>query len=181
MAREKITNCKDCEFCSIIPSLPNQPLNKWRDVKCNHELIDTCTVKGYVDEDEKVPVPSWCPMKYSDDYYKHKTITEIREYISKIKPLVKWEDIKVGEIYHIPPIGNQKRTDIFIISHSEYMIRFKELTDIETGTGYERTMYKVSFDDWRVMAPYCSLDLTKLKEKLQKDIKKHDVNSSFWR
>lgn len=57
-----------------------------------------------------------------------KTTTEIREAFKNIKPILKWEDVKVGETYHLPPLLLLPRRDIEVLLKTDKEIEVKQLT-----------------------------------------------------
>lgn len=60
---------------------------------------------------------------------------ETKEALSKITPQCKWEDIKVGDIYHIPPILSFSRKDVVIVSKGDYTISYREINPKATSIG----------------------------------------------
>ena len=57
--------------------------------------------------------------------------------LRKVGRLMKWEDIEVGEIYHMPPLIYNKRFDFIVLSKELDTIRVKRC-DKE----YPQTMFK---------------------------------------
>ncbi len=56
-----------------------------------------------------------------------------------LRALTRWEDIKIGSIYHIPPLTYNKRKDILVVSKNKDFIVYKEVND-KFGPHY--TLYK---------------------------------------
>lgn len=59
--------------------------------------------------------------------------------LQKSKGICKWDEIKVGKIYHMPPIGGASRDDILILSKDKYRITYEKLTHKD---GLILTLYK---------------------------------------
>lgn len=70
-----------------------------------------------------------------------KTTTEIREAFRNIKPIVRWEDVKVGEKYHIPPLLLLPRRDVEVLLKTDKEIEVKQLTSTSSSklTKIDRT------------------------------------------
>ena len=56
-----------------------------------------------------------------------------------IKGLTKWEEIKVGAIYHMPPLTYNKRMDILIVYKNRDFLLYKDINE-SFSTSY--TLYK---------------------------------------
>lgn len=102
-------NCYTCSNCSC-----NYHINA---LYCNILKRNVITTPSYVDliyaeTDE-------CPLVINQDkailYSKWK----------KIQPLVKFDDIKEGLVYHVPPFMNSSRKDIKIVSKSKGFFKYK--------------------------------------------------------
>lgn len=82
---------------------------------------------------EDVPAPPSCPLNMlgnndtdnTTKSFSELTASEQTDYLKKIKPLTAWKDIKVNELYHIPPINNIKRQDIIVTFISDYCLSYK--------------------------------------------------------
>jgi len=57
--------------------------------------------------------------------------------LKKVGRITKWEDIKVGEIYHMPPLIYNERFDFIVLSKNFDIMRIKR-PDRE----YPQTMFK---------------------------------------
>lgn len=57
--------------------------------------------------------------------------------LSAVKPLMNWDDIEVGEIYHLPPLIYNKRMDFVVVSKDKNTIKVKRF-----GTDYCQTMFR---------------------------------------
>lgn len=57
--------------------------------------------------------------------------------LKKIEPMMKWEDIKEGESYHLPPLVFNKRADFTVVEKKENSMRVKK-----KGDDYCQTMFK---------------------------------------
>lgn len=61
---------------------------------------------------------------------------KLREFGEKLPSTEKWNNIKVGGIYHLPPLLESKRKDIKVLSKSTYFIRIQDIHDKDQKTGY---------------------------------------------
>ena len=57
--------------------------------------------------------------------------------LRKVKSMMNWDEIKVGEIYHLPPLVYNKRMDFTVVDKKENAIKVKKL-----GENYSQTMFK---------------------------------------
>lgn len=57
--------------------------------------------------------------------------------LRKIEPMTKWEDIKIGETYHMPPLVFNKRFDFVVTEKDENSIKVKKNKD-----SFPQTIYK---------------------------------------
>lgn len=57
--------------------------------------------------------------------------------LKKIGRITNWNDIHVGEIYHIPPLIYNERFDFFVLSKDDTRMRI-----IKVGDDYAQTMFK---------------------------------------
>ena len=57
--------------------------------------------------------------------------------LRKINPLTEWDDIKEGEIYHIPPLVYNKRMD-FIVKEK----KLNSMKIVRLGYEYQQTMFR---------------------------------------
>ena len=65
--------------------------------------------------------------------------TDKARKLVSIKPLTRWEDIKVGAIYHMPPLTYNKRMNLIVVSKNRDFIIYKDVID-KFGTSY--TLYR---------------------------------------
>lgn len=133
MACEYCNNCKHAT-CHIIKSDIYEERKNWY---CGHGktkvLLDLTTEK-----DKLIYAPDWCPLAKeqssngANDYkvtYKS-TPYEIRDQLKKVKGFSSWDDIKVNQVYHLPPLlDGDKRRDILITAKSQYNMSYKVLND----------------------------------------------------
>ena len=57
--------------------------------------------------------------------------------LKKVSPLMNWEDIKVGEMYHLPPLVYNKRMDFVVVEKTDNLIKINRL-----GDDYNQTMFR---------------------------------------
>lgn len=120
--------CNSCEHCSkhkIESVIYEDRCNYYCKYGGRNSMIEMTTTK-----DALVNKPNWCPIVQVAQIKekKDKTPYEIKEALRSIKAFTKWEDIKVNEIYHLPPlVEGDKRKDIIITSKSQYFMNYKVL------------------------------------------------------
>ena len=79
-----------------------------------------------------VETPAWCPLNKPQVEEKKVAVSltpyEIKERLKKLKPFSKWEDIKEGHVYHIPPLyPGDKRKDVYVTYKSSTSVSYKVL------------------------------------------------------
>lgn len=73
-----------------------------------------------------------------------KPYTEICSKVREMKPITNFDDIKVGEYYHIPPFYYHKRRDIYVLEKKNGTIKCMTLTEGEKKP-YVDYHYKTTF------------------------------------
>ncbi|MBR6517539.1 MAG: hypothetical protein IKT40_11965 [Bacilli bacterium] len=157
MACEYCNNCQHAT-CHVIKSeLYDERKNWYCGYNKTKVLIDLTTEK-----DALVSAPSWCPNKAKNEI---KQITSAssttssdlfaphtyRERLKNIKGFTTWDDIKVNEIYHLPPIfENGERKDIIVTSKTQYSIAYKVLN----GSKYQLNTFYPSSIEVKFLVPH---------------------------
>lgn len=59
--------------------------------------------------------------------------------LRKVSPLMNWDDIKVGEEYHIPPLVYNKRMDFIVKEKTDNLIK---IIKRQKGEDYQQTMFR---------------------------------------
>ena len=62
-------------------------------------------------------------------------LQEFKKNMSKYNPMIAWDDIKVGGVYHIPPIKTLCRRDIIILEKDTDGAKYKRIDDTEQKVG----------------------------------------------
>lgn len=141
-------NCKDCIFAYCALSDDNGDVafveNDFEDWFCAHPSFGTeQPILEYVSKmyEPSITPPDWCP-KIKKHEKMRRTYYERKQILQDYDRGLSWDDITVGKIYHLPPVANEKRCDLLVISKSNYSITCKEL-DIKNPTRtVVRTFYK---------------------------------------
>lgn len=158
-------NCKNCASANWI--LVDRDYYNLKCKKCDNRLIECCISKNV-----NIVTPTWCPenatnskiqihpiygtpimnphtspnvsttvgnQKKSDD------LVTIRTKWQNIEPQIKWDDIKKGDIYHVPPfIGSKDRFDIEVIYSCGTYFSYKKLGEYASTQVYKNDLiYKV--------------------------------------
>ena len=122
--------CDNCEFCKRVPKSSGY----YFDTYCTHgkskddDISEFKLIQSWTFETSKVYKPVYCPKN------KKKTLPINYNQWKMIRPMVKWDDIKVGRVYHVPPVNGEKRMDVMVTTKSQYMINVRVLKGPSTGT-----------------------------------------------
>ena len=127
---EELKYCNACEHChrvKVESELYQDRCNFVCKFYAQSQLVEMVTQKGTL-----VKKPSWCPLdsqyKKVSQEPKKKTAYEIKEALKNVKSITTWDDIKVNQIYHLPPlVEGDKRKDILITAKSQYYMSYKVL------------------------------------------------------
>lgn len=139
---EKITSCNKCS-CSICKETDcsHGTLNNWY---CNSKNVKRIIEMSVLSTAE-ISIPSWCPMGL---YNKKSTISttettrqetkkeltwmEKKNMWESIKPICEWDNIKINEVYHVPPVLSEKRKDIIVTSKTDFSFQYRHLSATKT-------------------------------------------------
>ena len=127
---EELKYCNACEHChrvKIESELYQDRCNFVCKYYAQSQLVEMVTQKGTL-----VKKPAWCPLdsqyKKVSQEPKKKTAYEIKEALKNVKSITTWDDIKVNQIYHLPPlVEGDKRKDILITAKSPCYMSYKVL------------------------------------------------------
>lgn len=72
---------------------------------------------------------------------KERTIKSCKKELQQITHHIKWEDLEINKVYHVPPIITLNRMDIVILSKDNDTITFKE---VGSSKNEESKMHKTS-------------------------------------
>ena len=82
---------------------------------------------------------TFTPLTFNRNNNEH--FTSLLDALLEVKPITPWEDIKVGDVYHIPNILLYKRADFIVyIRHSEYMTGI--IMEYDTMKWKNHTIYR---------------------------------------
>lgn len=70
--------------------------------------------------------------------------------LKEFERLTKWEDIRIGEAYHIPPLIYNKRMDFVVVDKTENTIRIRKI-----GDEYSQTMFKSDVTSNFIIKKWC--------------------------
>lgn len=71
-----------------------------------------------------------------------RTYAEQCEIYKNLKCGTKWDDIKIGEIYHYPPVYDSKRKDFFVENKTDFYIFIREIENNGKSLGMGKYFYK---------------------------------------
>lgn len=120
-----------CNFCPHASVVNFTSTQRRYNLSCEHEKGNRI-VEVSVNEGNFVQKPTWCPLKTTSSVAtssnkKNESLSyqEKLELLKNMKPLMKWEDIKVNKIYHVPQIPGEERKDIIITHKNDYSCTYK--------------------------------------------------------
>lgn len=134
----KNKKCDNCKFCKrekedSFLSAGDLPYYSYFCNKLNGYI------EYYVFGHETVNAPDHCPELMELKKSKYKTWTSIGG-------MTTWEEIKEGEIYHLPPLNNKPRLDVQITFKSNYSCTGKIISKIPKNHSQFVTWYE---RDWQ--------------------------------
>lgn len=59
--------------------------------------------------------------------------------LKKVNPMIEWDDIKVGEEYHLPPLVYNKRMDFVVVEKTDNLLK---IIKKQNGENYKQTMFR---------------------------------------
>lgn len=80
----------------------------------------------------------------------NKSKVELFFKLRNVQKITEWEDIKVGETYHLPPLVYNKRMDFVVVEKSELSMRVRKLSD-----NYYQTMFKGDITSNFIVKKWC--------------------------
>lgn len=148
MAETKIKKgCENCAFGSCGGSMSSNAL--WTNYKCVYH--GTARYVAKTDLIKETNRPHWCPLNARKTTNENMDYYEKRRLWEKMKPVMTWEDIHEGVVYHIPPYLGEQRYDIIVTTKTSASINYKRLNSTNDKLVY--TAYKES-DIVRKMVPH---------------------------
>lgn len=155
---ENIKTCNDC------PQSQCKESGGWGTSLCNW-YCNTDKLKRIIDMNvlstKSLDIPKWCPLGLHkqvsvQEKPKKKPLTyaEKREMWEDIPFLCKWEDIKISEIYHVPPVLGEKRKDVLITNISDFSFQYRLIDKTNNSTSQATyTLYKSAIW-WKFMVKH---------------------------
>ena len=70
--------------------------------------------------------------------------------LKEVGRITKWEDIKIGETYHMPPLVYNNRIDFVVTDKTDNFIRVRKLND-----DYCQTMFKGDVTSNFIVKKWC--------------------------
>ena len=143
---KQIKKCNGCTFCDCGRM---GPASIYYVFKCKYRYKVSRILKTYADKDDEVERPADCPliqttlfMRPSDENTSNKentsnnenkdwsSVKERAKRLAKwksLKGITEWDDIKVGNDYHLPPTMDKPRMDVHVVSKMAMSITCKIL------------------------------------------------------
>ena len=115
--------CNTCPnaTCNVIKASNGSRYNWYCEQGKTMRMLDlSCPSKT------QIITPDWCPKK-KNNTQESTASPNINTLIESLTPMTKWEDIKINEIYRIPPICGWARRDILIKTKNQYSCTYVEL------------------------------------------------------
>lgn len=131
---KEVVESKECNKCPFCECTDMGQYSIYSVFKCRYLFKAVRVLKSYANKNDVVVTPADCPLRSNPNVPKM-TVgqtamsaeqlkawneatarKERREKWDKIKGITKWEDIKVGMDYHIPPTMDKPRMDVHVSS-----------------------------------------------------------------
>ena len=96
----------------------------------------------YVTIDELIPSPAWCALKNKDNTDPRNIIKNNQFNFKNIGTLCNWDNIKEGDVYHLPPNPHLGRCNLQATYCNNYCATFKVLIDKNNVNTRYITIYK---------------------------------------
>ena len=159
--KETFTHCNKCPHKVTVKNRASENTN-WYCGKTTDMYTATKNKNiAYLKRDgELIPTPTWCPLKVksNEKYSAFATKSKVDDYKptyseswedkakkwNNLHHTCSWDDVKVDEIYHVPPINGEKRMDIIITSKTSYNIGYKTITKNGVAITTYNSFYKTS-------------------------------------
>ena len=166
---EAITSCNDCPYsqCREAGSYGGNLYNWYCNTEHVKRIIDMSVLAN-----KTLEVPKWCPMGCyrnvkSEEKPTKKVLTyaEKRELWESIPLICKWEDIKISDVFHVPPVLDEKRKDVLITNVSDFSFQYrlidkdKKCTSQATYTVYKSAIW------WKFMVKHKIIKIKSAKAK----------------
>jgi hypothetical protein len=74
--------------------------------------------------------------------------------LKKIKRITEWDDIKVGGIYHMPPLVYNDRMDFRVVDKTDNNIKI-----VKIGDEHSQTMFKTDITSNFIVKKWCSNEI----------------------
>lgn len=120
---------KTCNFCENAQINKINGLDRYN-IYCNFnnalKMVDlSVPPKAYVE------IPKWCPKSKNIENKKELTFSDKMNILRNMTPIIKWEDIKEHEIYHLPQLPGEERKDIFIVRKDLVSLTYREVDEAQ--------------------------------------------------
>lgn len=155
--------CNTCPFSKKIEIDQTSRRTIYHNWYCMKDTVPNSrrTIGTVIIANTMVNSPSWCPYKTTNQdrqTMSNNSYIERRDLWNTITPLIQWDDIKIGEVYHVPPVMGDERMDIVIISKNNYNVTYRRLDKDSTfttafypGTVMSRFLVKHKIKDIKVI------------------------------
>ena len=139
---KEIKSCRDCKYC-VLTHMQTNGSSTYSDFKCVFHGTPRYPLISELQDDKEIP--NWCPLesnsKVCEKKYEDMSYYEKQTFWEGIPPMVKWEDIKVSEEYHVPRYHGQGRMDIRIVTKTGTYLQYKKIGSTDA---YAYTIYPSS-------------------------------------
>ena len=110
------------------------------DIHCKAEK-DKLVQGNYSSESvEPIEPPTWCPKKKKEEDTRRLVPAAKFELWNKVTPKVNWDDIKVGDIFHVPAHNGMPRHDIEVLGKSEDSFYYKKVGLMHYSNCFKRNI-----------------------------------------
>lgn len=114
-----------CNFCKHAKIKPiGYEENARYNLYCERDNNMIRLVDASIKHDDYVKCPNWCGERYTKES-ESLSYTDRVSRMRNFKPFIAWDDIKVGEVYHIPQIPGEERKDIIITNKASTSLMYR--------------------------------------------------------
>ena len=102
---------KTCNFCENVQINRIKSSDRYN-IYCNYNDVERM-VDLSVPPKAYVEIPSWCP-KNKKVASSALSFADKMSLLRKMTPLIKWDEIEVNTVYHLPQLPGEERNDIIV-------------------------------------------------------------------
>lgn len=115
---------KTCNFCENVQINRIKSSDRYN-IYCNYNDVERM-VDLSVPPKAYVEIPSWCP-KNKKVASSALSFADKMSLLRKMTPLIKWDEIEVNTVYHLPQLPGEERNDIIVTRKDSASLTYREI------------------------------------------------------